>query len=475
MIDMSDRTELDELQREVEHLLDKAEKAARIFSTYTAARVQTIIEALGRAGSDSAEFYAEWLVRETGYGNVPDNIKKNLDSSVGLLERYRAADFIEPVIDYENKIVSFPKPAGIIVALIPSTNPVMTVYYKAIVSMMTRNTVIFSPHPAAKECSIHVVNLMAEIAEKAGAPKGAIQTIINPGIVPLNLLMESPRIGLILATGGPGRVRAAYRSGNPAIGMGPGNVPCFVHESADIAVAAKQIIASNSFDNGLPCVCESVVLADRPINPQLKAAMGKSGGYFVAGEAEQKLRAYLFPNAEVNRAAQGKSAVWIARQAGFPVPEGTKSLLVEIETANQYEPIAKEKVFPVMGYMAVDGVEAAINTALAMLDFIGKGHSAVIHSNDPTVVARYSLALPVCRIAVNAQGVEGSSGVATNLTRGPVIGTGFFGGSSVDDNVGPKYLVQWSRAAYATDSEISMGDMEKAVAQCRDRCLERKE
>lgn len=475
MSSISHQTEGDEIQREVDRLLDRATRAAGIFSTYTTAQVQKIIQAMGQAGREKAEFYAEWSVRETGYGNVNDNVKKNLDCSVGLLERYQAADFIEPVIDYEKKIVSFPKPAGIIVALIPSTNPVMTVYYKAMVSMMTRNTVIFSPHPAAKECSIQVVNLMAEAASKAGAPAGAIQTISRPGIEPLNRLMESPRVGLILATGGPGRVRGAYRSGNPAIGMGPGNVACFVHKSADIPVAAEQIIASNSFDHGLPCVCESVVLADRAIDRQLKAAMGRSGGYFAAGEAEQKLRAYLFPDAGVNPAAQGKSAVWIAQQAGFPVPQGTKSLIVEIDSVDVSEPIAKEKLFPVMGYIAVDGVQAANNTALAMLDTIGKGHSAVIHSNDPTVVARYAAALPVCRIAVNTQGVEGSSGVSTNLTRGPVIGTGFFGGSSVDDNIGPQYLVQWSRAAYSTNPEVLMGDMEGAIAQLLSQSQAKKE
>lgn len=465
MSNISDQTECDQVQPEVDRLLDRAETAAGIFSTYTTTQVQKIIEAMAQAGKEKAEFYAEWSVRETGYGNVSDNVKKNLDCSLGLLERYQTADFIEPVVDYEKKIISFPKPAGIIVALIPSTNPVMTVYYKAMVSMMTRNTVIFSPHPAAKECSIHVVDLMAQAAEKAGAPEGAIQTIRSPGILSLNCLMESPRVGLILATGGPNRVHGAYRSGNPAIGMGPGNVACFVHQSANIPVAAEQIIASNSFDHALPCVCESVVIADRAIDPQLKAAMGASGGYFVSDEAEQKLRAYLFPDRGVNPLALGKSAAWIAKQAGFSVPEGTKSLIVEIDTVGADEPISQEKLFPVMGYIAVDGVQAAIDTALGMLDTMGKGHSAVIHTNDPAVVARYTAALPVCRIAVNTKGVEGSSGFSTNLTRGPVIGTGFFGGSSVDDNIGPKYLVQWSRAAYPTDPEVSMGDMEAAVAQ----------
>lgn len=467
MSPVSNQTKSEVAQIEVEQLLDRATAAARELSAYTTAQVEAIVQEMSRDGEQNAEFYAEWLVRETGYGNVKDNIKKNLDCSVGLLQRYRPAHFIEPAIDREQKIVSFPKPAGILVALIPSTNPVMTVYYKAIVSLMTRNTVIFSPHPAVKECSLHVVKSMAAAAERAGAPAGAIQAIEHPGIDALDYLMTSPRASAILATGGANRVRAAYRSGNPAFGMGPGNVPCFVHQSAEIAVAAEQIIASNSFDHALPCVCESTILAERSISDPLKAALSTAGGYFVVGEAESKLRAYLFSETGMKPEALGKSAIWIAQQAGFPVPDGTKSLLVEIDSVGAGEPLSREKLFPVMGYIAVEGIQAAIALAQAMLETVGKGHSAAIHSRDPAIVARYAAALPVCRIAVNTQAVEGSSGVSTNLTRGPVIGTGFFGSSSIADNVGPQHLIQWSRAAYPTDSDVPMGEMEAAIAQLR--------
>ncbi|MEM1170343.1 MAG: aldehyde dehydrogenase family protein [Cyanobacteria bacterium P01_H01_bin.35] len=445
-----------EILQEVDRLLDRAEKAIELFRTYATPQVQKIIQAMAESGAEKAQFYAEWLVRETGCGSVNDNVKKNLDCSIGLLERYNPQDFIEPIIDDEKKILSIPKPAGIIAALLPSTNPVMTAYYKAIVAMMTRNTIIFSPHPVAKECSIHLVDFLAKVAEKAGAPQDSIQIVKYSGRVPLKHLMESPRIALILATGGPNRVSEAYSSGNPAIGMGPGNVPCFVHNSADISIAAKQIIASNSFDNALACVCESVVIADRAISDRLKTSISNSGGYFVKGEELQKLRSYLFMEGKVNSLVQGKSAVWIAEKAGFSVPEETKSLLVEIDAVGWEEPLSQEKLFPVMGYITVDGVESAIQTALVMLEMIGKGHSAVIHSNDLKAVALYTEALPVCRIAVNTQGVEGSSGVSTNLTRSPIIATGFFGGSSVDENVGPQSLVQWSRAAYPKDSKISI-------------------
>nr|VFK29307.1 MAG: Acyl-CoA reductase [Candidatus Kentron sp. MB]VFK74738.1 MAG: Acyl-CoA reductase [Candidatus Kentron sp. MB] len=451
------------IQGGIDERLDTAQESARVFSTYTTERVQRIVQVMSKAGQEKAAFYAEWSVRETGRGNVDDNVIKNISCSTGLLERYRPVDFIDPVIDYEKKIIAFPKPAGIIAALIPSTNPVMTVYYNTMISMMTRNAIIFSPHPAASECSIHAVDFLSEVAEEAGAPAGTIQTLRHLGIESLEYLMQSPRISVILATGGPNRVRAAYSSGNPAIGMGPGNVPCFVHESADIGAAAEQIIASNSFDHALPCVSESVVLADRAIHARLRAAMAEANGYFVSGEEERKLRRYLFSNGEANPDAAGKSAVWLAKQAGFSVSENIKTLIVEIDGAGSDEPISKEKLFPVLGYMVIDGVQSAIDAAQTMLNIIGKGHSAVIHSRDPAVVARYAQALPVCRISVNTRGVEGSSGMSTNLTRGPVIGTGFFGGSSVDDNIGPQQLIQWSRAAYSVDADISMEDMAKAI------------
>jgi acyl-CoA reductase-like NAD-dependent aldehyde dehydrogenase len=258
-------------------------------------------------------------------------------------------------------------------------------------------------------------------------------------------------------------VRAAYGSGNPAVGVGPGNVACYVDKTADIATAGAQIVFSNSFDHSLPCTCESVVVADQEIDDQLKATMIASGAYFVSGEKERQLRNFLFPNGVACVAALGKSAEWIAEQAGFTVPQGTKSLVIEIDEISIEDPVSKEKMFPVLGYISVDGAKQGIETALAMLELMGKGHSAVIHANDPAVVARYGAALPVCRIAVNTPGVVGSAGMTTNLTQGSVIGTGFFGRSSVDDNVGPRQLIQWTRAAYHKEPAVEMGDMRAAL------------
>jgi acyl-CoA reductase-like NAD-dependent aldehyde dehydrogenase len=279
----------------------------------------------------------------------------------------------------------------------------------------------------------------------------------------VNQLLQSDRTNVILATGGPAMVRAAYGSGNPAVGVGPGNVGCYVDKSADIATAGAQIVFSNSFDHSLPCTCESVVVADQAVSDQLKETMIAAGAYFVTAEENHKLRDFLFPYGSAYPGALGKSAEWIAEQAGLSVPQGTKSLVIEISEISNEEPVSKEKMFPVLGYITVDGAEQGTKTVLAMLELMGKGHSAVIHANEPRVVARYGAALPVCRIAVNTPGVVGSAGMTTNLTQGPVIGTGFFGRSSVDDNVGPNQLIQWTRVAYHKEPEVKMGDMAAAV------------
>jgi acyl-CoA reductase-like NAD-dependent aldehyde dehydrogenase len=452
-----------ELESEVVDLFDVAHAAAKEFNNFDAQKVDSIVQAVAIAAQEKSQFYAEWAVRETGYGNVEDKNQKNLLNSIGLMDVLDVHDYVEPKLDSEKKIISFPKPAGVVVALVPCTNPVTTIYYKGIISLMTRNAVILCPHPAAKECCVHAADMIAEVAEKAGAPKGAIQVLREPSIPVVNQLLESDQTNLILATGGPAMVRAAYSSGNPALGVGPANVACFVDKSADVETAGAQIVASNSFDNALPCTCESVVLADRSIDEGLKQSIAASGGYFVEGEEEQKLRECLFPEGIASAGALGKSAIWIAKRAGFAVPQGTKSLLVNISDISMQEPVSKEKMFPVLGYMVVDSSELAIEKTLAMLNLMGKGHSAVIHANDPEVVARYGAALPVCRIAVNTLGVVGSAGMTTNLTQGSVIGTGFFGRSSVDQNVGPQQLVQWTRVAYSKEPEVEMGDMQAAL------------
>ena len=455
---------------DVEAMLVTAQSAASEFNSFDKAQVEKILQAVAVAADDNAEFYAEWSVRETGFGSVEAKTKKNKRNSLGLLEAYNCSDFIDSQIDEQKKIISFPKPAGVVVALAPCTNPVATIYYKAMIALMTRNAIIFCPHPASKECCSHAADLIATVAEAAGAPRGVIQVLRNPSIPVVNELMQSRLTNLILATGGPAMVRAAYSSGNPALGVGPANVACYVHRTADLDRAAETIVFGSSYDNGLPCTCESVVLVDNDVADQLKSKLQSAGAYFVKPSEEASLRSLLFDPHDVADKSEmplGKSAKWLADRAGISVPAGTMSLVIEINDIGESEPVSKEKMFPVLGFIRVADHNEAIAHAQSMLSMMGKGHSAVIHSEDPEVVVEYGKSLPVCRIAVNTSGAAGSAGVTTNLGRSSVIGTGYFGGGSIDENVGPKHLVQWTRVAYGKEVEVDMHDVERAANSSR--------
>ena len=342
----------------------------------------------------------------------------------------------------------------------------MTVNFKIVANLIARNSVILCPHPAAKECCTHAANFLADVAEAAGAPKGCIQIVQDPSISMINKMMQDPRTSLIMATGGPALVNAAYSSGNPAVGVGAANVAAYVDATANIEKAGADVVLGNGFDHSLPCTCESVVLAERAIADELKQAMIAGNGWFVEGEDKQKLRDFLFPGGVNNPAALGKSPQWIGEQVGITIPENVQSIVMEINHIGYDEPVSKEKLFPVLGFFVMEGgVDVAIKNTMAMLNMMGKGHSAVVHTTDPIVVAKYTAALPVCRVAVNTPGILGSAGLTTNLPETASLGTGFFGGSSVPENIGPKHLVQYTRVAYDMDPSIQMGDIEAALAK----------
>lgn len=449
-----------DLDRATDKLLTVAESAAAEFRNYSTAQVEKIVAAVAAAADEQAAFYAEWAVRETGFGDVEDKTVKNVATSSVLIGNYNIADFVEPKVDFEKKVIAIPKPAGVVIAVLPCTNPIMTVNFKIIANLIARNAVILCPHPAARESSVHASQFLAEAAEKAGAPKGSVQVLTEPSIPVVNILMQSPRTNLIMATGGPGLVHAAYSSGNPAVGVGPANVPCYVHESANLEKAGADIVIGNSFDNSLPCTCESLVLADSSITQRLKETMSAGGGLFVADEESRKLREYLFPGGEINVEAMGKSPHWIGERAGVPIDKDIRSIVFEIDDISQDEPMSREKMFPVLGFLSIEGgIDTAIDKALATLALNGEGHSAVIHSEDTEVVLRYSKALPVCRIAVNTPGVTGSSGMSSNLMQTCMIGTGFFGGTSSGDNIGPQHVVQYTYAGYDSSDEVQMGEV----------------
>jgi acetaldehyde dehydrogenase/alcohol dehydrogenase len=446
------------------HVLEQAEWAAESFASYASREVDDIVEAVAARAAEKALYYAEWAVKETGYGVAEDKAYKNIGCSTGLVKFYRDQDFTGYEIDHNHKIVKFARPAGVVLALVPSTNPIVTTYFKILICLKSRNAVIISPHPAAKACCAAVCDDLAEVAEKAGAPRGAIQVVRNPTVPLVGALMKSDRVSVTLATGGPAMVRAAYSSGNPALGVGPGNVPHYVDKTADIKKAAERIVQSVSFDNSLPCTCDSVVIADREIGDDLADAMVKRGTHAVgAGEEKERLAEFLFPDGAYNHSAIGKSAEWIAHEAGIKIKDGTKVLGVEILKVDEEEVFSHEKMFPVVGFLKVDGLKGALRAARSMIRMGGSGHSTAIHSNSPDAIVAWGSSLRVYRVAVNGAATLTSSGYESGLPPTVTIGTGYFGRSSVGENVGPGHLVHWTRIAYNEDPSEVMGDIDGAL------------
>jgi acetaldehyde dehydrogenase / alcohol dehydrogenase len=432
-------------------MLDRARWASRAFATYDRASVSRVVEAVARVAEERAEHYADWAVRETGFGVTADKVVKNRLCSRGIVDAYRDDDYTSPRIDAARKIVELPRPAGVVLALTPSTNPVSTLYFKVLLCLMTRNAVVVSPHPFAKECCADAARVLAEAAVAAGAPDGVIQVVDEPSIPLIEALMTDERTDVIVATGGVAVVRAAYSSGNPAIGVGPGNVPVLVDATADLGRAAAKLVASKAFDNSVLCTNESVLIVEEQVADRFLREMSRHGAYLLDPGERDRVRETLFPQGRFDTSMVGKDAATIASRAGVRVPAKTRILVAPFDLAVDEEPLAHEKLCPVLGMTRVPSAQRGIRTAAAVLRIGGAGHSAVIHSQDPRTVMDYATAVNVLRVAVNEGGSTGSAGFGTNLAPSMTIGTGFAGRSSLGENLQPKHLVNLTRVAYSTD------------------------
>jgi len=436
-------------------MLERARWAARAFATYDRASVLRIAEEVTRVAEDKAQHYAEWAVRETGFGVVEHKVVKNRLCSRGIMDTYRDHDYVSPRVDADRKMVELPRPAGVVLALTPSTNPVSTVYFKILLALLTRNAIVISPHPFAKECCSDAARLLGEAAVAAGAPDGVVQVVEEPSIPLIDALMTDERTDVILATGGVAVVRAAYSSGNPAIGVGPGNVPVLVDATADLKRAAEKLVSSKAFDNSLLCTNESVLIVEESVADRFLREMERQGAYVLKDEERDRVRDTLFPEGRFDTTLVGKDAGAIAARAGVRVPGRTRILVAPFDLAVSEEPLAHEKLCPVLGVVRVPSARRAVRTAVAVLRIGGAGHSAVIHSNDPRTVMDYAAAVRVLRVTVNEGGSTGSAGFGTHLAPSMTIGTGFVGRSSLGENLEPKHLVNLTRLAYSIDpSEV---------------------
>jgi acetaldehyde dehydrogenase / alcohol dehydrogenase len=433
-------------------MLERARWAAGAFATYDAAAVLRIAEAVAAAAEEKAEFYAEWAVRETGFGVVEHKTLKNRLCSRGILDAYREHDYVTPRVDAARKMVEVPRPAGVVLALTPSTNPVSTVYVKVLLALLTRNAVVVSPHPYAKECCADAARTLGDAAVAAGAPDGVVQVVEEPSVPLIDALMTDERTDVILATGGVPVVRAAYSSGNPAIGVGPGNVPVLVDATADLRRAAQKLVDSKAFDNSVLCTNESVLVVEEEVADRLLREMARHGAHLLADDDRDRVRDAVFPGGRFDTSLVGKDAVTIAAHAGVRVPARTRVLVAPFDLAVAEEPLAHEKLCPVLGLVRVPSARRGIRVATAVLRIGGAGHSAVIHSNDPRTVMDFAAAVQVLRVTVNEGGSTGSAGFGTHLAPTMTIGTGYVGRSSLGENLEPKHLVDWTRVAYSVDA-----------------------
>ena len=439
-------------------MLDRARWAATAFATFDRERTRRVVDAVAEAAYQNAERFAAATVEETGMGVVEHKRRKNEACSRGIVERYDVGDYVDAQIDADAKIVAVPKPAGVVLALTPSTNPIATVYFNVLLALMTRNAVVVSPHPLARKVSVEAVHVLAEAAVAAGAPDGCLQVVEEPTIPLIEALMADRGVDVIVATGGTAVVRAAYRSGNPALGVGPGNVPALVDATADVAKAASCLADSKAFDNSILCTNESVAIVEERVADALSRELERHGAHVLGEEESERARAALYPGGRIETALAGKDAAALAAAAEIKVPRGTRVLVAPFPLIVPEEPLALEKLFPLLGLVRVPDAARGIDAARALLRIGGAGHSAVIHSRDPRTILAFGAAVGVLRVAVNAPGSTGSSGLDTNLAPTMTVGTGFFGRSALTENLQPEHLTQWTRLAYHSDPAEPFGD-----------------
>jgi len=439
-------------RQEARNLAKQAFEAQKLLAKMPQEKLDTIVEAIASAFAQEAEKLADMAVRETGFGNVKDKIRKNRFASETVAQAVRGMKTVGVLKENEqDKLWEVGVPVGVIAAIVPSTNPTSTVCYKAIIALKAGNAIVFSPHPKAIGCTRSAAEIVAKAAEQAGAPKGAVACLSIPSLQGCQELMGAEQVDLILATGGPGMVRAAYSSGKPAIGVGAGNGPAYIHRSADVSHALQCILESKSFDFGTVCASEQSIIVERSMEQQVKAQAQKMGFYFMDKEEAGRLAKLLFrPNGALNPEIVGKSAEVLAKMAEIRIPAGTKVLVAREQEAGPTRPYSMEKLCPVLAFFVMDSEQAVLDKAIEVLTHEGSGHTFAMHATDRDVIRRFGLQIPVSRFLVNTPAALGGIGATTGLFPALTLGCGAVGGSSSSNNISPLDLINIRRIAWDT-------------------------
>jgi len=449
---MDKKSETGKLEEErvgkLDQLIESVSQAQSVYASFNQEQVDRIFRLSAIAANEQRIALAKAAVEETGMGIVEDKVIKNHFASEFIFNKYKdmkTCGYLEEDSSYGIKKVA--EPLGVICGIIPTTNPTSTVIFKALIALKTRNAIIFSPHPRARKCTIEAAKVIKDAAEKAGAPKGLIGWIEEPSLALSNHIMTSKKIALILATGGPGMVKAAYSSGRPAIGVGAGNTPALMDETANVKMAVNSILMSKTFDNGVVCASEQSVIVHKSIYEEVKKEFKERGAVLLNKDQVNKLRKVILDpeRGSINPDIVGQKASRIAEIAGFSVPDDTKVLIGEVTKITHDEPMAHEKLSPCLALYSCDSFEQGLEKAKALVILGGIGHTSVLYTNmnNQERIRQYGEEIKTGRVLVNMPSSQGAIGDIYNFRLEPslTLGCGSWGGNSVSENVGVKHLM----------------------------------
>ena len=438
--------------QEARNLLKAARAAQEALKEYSREQIDAIVKAMKEAGEAEACRLGALAVEETGMGRYEDKCFKNYFASHHVYEYIKDMKTVGIVRkDEAAKLWEIAEPVGVIAGIVPTTNPTSTTIFKSLCALKARNAIVFSPHPSAVRCTAEAARVMNQAAVAAGAPPNVVGCLTNVSLEATQELMKNPITSIILATGGSALVRAAYSSGKPALGVGPGNVPAFVERTADIANAAACIVKGKSFDNGTICASEQAVVAETCIAEELIGHLKRNGAHFLEPDEVAKVSAVvMLPNHGVNPRVVGKDPQFIGQLAGVPVPAHAKCLVAPLAGVGPQYPLSYEKLSTVLAFYRVQDWHEGCERCLQLLAIGGIGHSLAIHSNNEEVITEFALKKPIFRMLVNTPAALGGVGATTSLAPSFTLGCGTWGGSSISENLTPMHLINTKRVAWHT-------------------------
>ena len=452
-------------RQEVRQLVEQAEQAFRQLRRLPQERLDAITKAISEAGLRHAEELGRMACEETGFGNAKDKAEKNRFAAERVYDAIRDMKTVG-ILKQEQGLWEIGVPVGVIAGIVPSTNPTSTVIYKAMIAIKAGSPIVISPHPGALKCTLRAAEIVAEAAYQAGCPRGAIACLPTPTMDAVQELMHHPHVRLILATGGGAMVKAAYSSGKPAIGVGAGNGPAYIHKSADIPKAVSDIIRSKTFDNGTICASEQSVIVEECCAQQVKEEFRKQNAYLLSVAEAEKLAKFLQrPNGTMNPKIVGKTAFEIASMAGISVPKDTSVLLAHETETGPTRPYAHEKLCPILALFVERDEDAILKRVIDVLLGEGAGHTFAIHATDEGVIRRFALEIPVSRFLVNTPASLGGIGASAPLFPALTLGCGAVGGSSSSNNISPLDLINVRRVAWGKEQTPAESDLIELLTQ----------